>query len=400
MSRRRFGNVDTLIHDLLDRHEANPGATRLLAYIDEEAFSTVEARDRFTRALLAAEQTGGIAVQRRRVDGSILLGHVRLVDPAPLYAQLQRVPAQDSVENALEAIRAREDLSAAAHAVIDEIAEAWSRGVGRFGLAPRDETGLADALALVRLLAGRAADGDAVPLDFRTFSRAAGTDSKALERVTSTVVRIFERLHPASVPAGALDADDVLASFGVLRTPQPLVLSGPIAVAGATLPPLRFYGVPPEQGDLLSLAGDIDYLLTIENYASFIRHVREINADRSALVIYTGGFPSRGHLRQIVRLARAARVPSYHWGDLDGGGVRIFRYLEQAVGSHGLALRPHLMDPVLLELHGVPSDKQLRAADAPPHESAIRSLWDILVSSNMQLEQESLAPRHPQSGQP
>lgn len=42
-------------------------------------------------------------------------------------------------------------------------------------------------------------------------------------------------------------------------------------------------------------------------YASFLRHVREVNGGRVGLVIFTAGFPARSHLRQIVRLATVAQ---------------------------------------------------------------------------------------------
>lgn len=42
-------------------------------------------------------------------------------------------------------------------------------------------------------------------------------------------------------------------------------------------------------------------------YASFLRHMREVNGDRVGLVIFTAGFPARSHLRQIVRLATVAQ---------------------------------------------------------------------------------------------
>ncbi|MDB5584057.1 MAG: hypothetical protein JWR80_9233, partial [Bradyrhizobium sp.] len=38
------------------------------------------------------------------------------------------------------------------------------------------------------------------------------------------------------------------------------------------------------------------YVLIIENFASFVRHVREIAFDDGALVIFSGGFPSRAAL--------------------------------------------------------------------------------------------------------
>ncbi len=47
MSRRRFSNISLLIADLLDRHERSPGATRLLAPIDNDGFESVDQRDAF-----------------------------------------------------------------------------------------------------------------------------------------------------------------------------------------------------------------------------------------------------------------------------------------------------------------------------------------------------------------
>ena len=395
MSRRKFGNVERLINDLLDRHEANPTAKRLLAYIDEDIFSSVEARDRFTAELLAVEKAGGIDIQRKRVDGAMVVGYVRLADAAALYAHACRLPARVRVDAALVATQARQDLPSTAQSILEEIADGWSRGVSRYGLSPHDDTGLAAALDLARALYERAADVSAIPTDFRTFSRAAGTDSKALERLMSPVVRLFRRLYPEPEVPVRLDADDALATFGIVRTPQALTLSGPVSIEGQRLPRLRFYGVPPEQGDMLGLAVPVNHVLTIENYTSFVRHVREVNENKSALVIYTAGFPSRAHLRQIVRLAELSGAPVYHWGDIDGGGVRIFCHLERALANRGLALLPHLMNPTLLHQYGVTGEKQLRAADAPSSDSAMRPIWDVLLETGLVLEQESLAPRLP-----
>lgn len=398
MSRRKFGDIDALLHDLIDRHEANPAVVRILAYMDEDAFASVEARDRFTAGLFGAEKAGGISVQRKRVDGAMVQGHVRLADPPALYAYLGRVPARAQVDAALHAAKQRQDLPTAGRSLLDEIAEAWSRGVSRYGLVPHDDVGLASSLDLVQALARRASDLNAVPTDFRTFSRLAGSDSKALERLTATVIGVFRRLYPAiEMPAG-FDADDLLATFGIVRTPQPLTLSGPLCVATMELPPLSYYGFPPEQGDAIGLAARVDYVLTIENYTSFVRHVREVNDDKSGLVIYTGGFPSRAHLRQIVRLAELSQAPVYHWGDLDGGGVRIFCHLERALLQRACVLFPHLMTPDLLEQHGVVASKQLRTADAPSSDSAMRKTWDALIEIGLVLEQESLSPRRPAIG--
>ncbi|CAM5337372.1 hypothetical protein SSCI18S_01027 [Sphingobium scionense] len=393
MTKRRFSDVGRMIHDLLDRHEMLPHAISLRAYVDEEAFSSVEARDRFLQALKAAEATGGLRIKQTRDKADI--AHVRLAEPAALYAHVGRRPARSDVDARLATIRARAGPSAQMIALLEQIAESWARGVGCFGLTPHDVTGLADALELVQALAARMNAGDASLIDYRSFSRSAGTDSKALERLTPIVARLFAYLHPDHAPEGSWSPKHWLTGLGVVRMPQPLLLSGSLMLGDQSLPRLSYYGIPPEQAADIALAGPVAYVLTIENYVSFVRHVREINANLDALIIYTGGFPSHAHLQQIVRLAAAADAPLLHWGDMDGGGIRIFRHLEKALADHGLRLHPHLMDSATLIAQGVPRAMALRKADAPPADSAIYPLWEVLANYELMLEQESLTPHHP-----
>jgi hypothetical protein len=58
--------------------------------------------------------------------------------------------------------------------------------------------------------------------------------------------------------------------------------------------------------------------------------LRAIVEDGS-LVVYTGGFPSAGVVDILSNVLRAlpTDVPFLHWGDIDAGGLRIFRYLEE-----------------------------------------------------------------------
>jgi hypothetical protein len=80
---------------------------------------------------------------------------------------------------------------------------------------------------------------------------------------------------------------------------------------------------------------------------------------------------------------------------MDGGGVRIFCHLEHALADKGLILLPHLMDSAVLRQFGVPRERQLRLAAAPPPKSAMRDLWDALLETDLVLEQESLPPCRP-----
>lgn len=75
----------------------------------------------------------------------------------------------------------------------------------------------------------------------------------------------------------------------------------------------------------LSLLEAPTAILTIENYASFNRQVREI--EDGSLIVYTGGFPAAGVIELLSNVLATvpAVVPFLHWGDVDAGGVRIFQ---------------------------------------------------------------------------
>jgi len=79
--------------------------------------------------------------------------------------------------------------------------------------------------------------------------------------MASPVVRLFRRLYPELETPVGLDADDALATLGIVRTPQALTISGPVSIEGLGLPRLRFYGVPAEQGDALGLAAPVGHVL-------------------------------------------------------------------------------------------------------------------------------------------
>jgi hypothetical protein len=394
MSRRGFTESAALLHDLLDRFEAKPAVNRHLAYVDYDGFPSISHQDRMIRALELIEREGGVDMMRRRVDGVDGVAHVRLADPEVVYRHLDRQPAAISVDQALLHLRLRSDLPPSAAAALDDLASAWTRGVSRFTLGAGDAGGLAEAVELALALHRRASDPTSILMDYRTFSRMAGVRSKALEERAAAVVALFDRFYSGMRESG-LDTADALATFGVTRLPQPLLLSGPLMLDGAPLPSTGYVGVPPEEGDRLGIAQTVSYVLSIENYAPFVRHAREINADRTGLVFYTGGFPARPILKQIVRLAAQARAPTFHWGDMDSGGVRIFRHLEDSMAAYEIALQPHMMDVELLSRCGAPTGIRsgLQAGACP--RSAIAKLWDHIAATSLGHEQESFAPSSP-----
>lgn len=210
------------------------------------------------------------------------------------------------------------------------------------------------------------------------------------------MVELLDRLFADEGTEPGLDDMDVLASLGVVRFAQPLLLGGAIVMDGVVLPRAPFHGFPADEVHRLSVEG-ATYVLLVENYASFVRHCREVNATGDGLVIYTGGFPARAVLTAILRLLGPLQCPVYHWGDLDLGGLRIFVHLERAIASLGIGLSPHLMSAELLERHGAPSERRVPAIPDMLSGTAIASLWSFMsaLPRPMELEQEELDPVRP-----
>jgi hypothetical protein len=391
VTQRRFADAPTLLGDLLDRYEARPSAERLISRVDPAAFGSIAEFDACIAELEMVERAGGVTLRRRRAGGAQHVESVRLANPEPVYGHLGRTPAPRAAGQAL----AQLDIRAAGRPelvpIFDEVRRAWGRNVNALGLAPGETSRLALAVDLAEALLARGDDGKASQLDFRSFSRAVTGDSKALERLAGTVRGLLERLREGE----PLEGPEAFAAYGVVRLPPPFLVSGRLLFAGHELPSVSYLGFDPLDARRLEPAEPPAYVLIIENFTSFVRHAREVNAGGDGLVIFSGGFPSRAALEAIVELAARAPAPTFHWGDLDGG-VRIFVHLEQALAARGVPLRPHLMSRELLETRGTSRRESVRVLGPAPDGTAIAELWQALVRTpNLQLEQEAVDPVRP-----
>ncbi|MEO9229942.1 MAG: Wadjet anti-phage system protein JetD domain-containing protein [Devosia sp.] len=394
MSRRRFSNISSLIADLLDRHERSPGATRLLAPIDNDGFESVDQRDAFDDELASLEREGGVELVRTGHLAERVVTSARLKNPAALYRRAGRRPSGQVADDALSGLRARTDLPEGAETLIDAAARAWSRGVSHLGIANGDVKALGHVIQLAAAVYARMAEPQDGEIDYRTFSRLTVKDSKALERNVRQVASTIACLFPAKGSRTGLNPDELLAGAGIVRMPQPVLIRGSLEIDGQALPELPFVGFPTESAGRVNLRELPTYVLTIENYASFVRHVREVGQSDGALVIYSGGFPSRPTLKAIARLAGQAKAPVFHWGDMDAGGVRIFRHIERHLAPLGVALRPHMMDADLLRRAGtvVPNAP---AVVGDMTGSAIADLAQVIRETGLVHEQEEFSPRSP-----
>jgi DNA-binding transcriptional ArsR family regulator len=397
MSRRSFSSIAALINDLIDRYERGGGTTRPSAGIDNEGFPTVDQRDTFDDELASLERDGGVELVRSGPRAERVVTGARLKDANVLYRHAGRRPSAQLADETLAELRARGDLPEGAGALINAAARAWARGVSHLGIAKGDVRALGHVIQLSAAVQSRLSEPEDSEIDYRTFSRLAVGDSKSLERNVRQVASVIPRLFPSGGSRSGRNPDELLAEAGIVRMPQPVLIRGSLTLDGQTLPELPFVGLPTECAGIVDLRQRPGYVLMIENYASFVRHVREVSRTDDGLVIYSGGFPSHPTLRAIARLAAQAEAPTFHWGDMDAGGVRIFRHIERHLAPLGVTLRPHMMDADLLRRTGTV------ATGAPDvvgdmTGSAVSDLARAIRETGLVHEQEEFSPRSPLAG--
>lgn len=380
---KRESDAILLLNRLLDRFERASDASRRIILRGGHSFASSEAHHRFNGLLAEAGNAGAIDVIFDR-DAPHLIDKVILLDAGRLYAHLDRQPAETGQREALAALAALSPATEAGRALRDHFAEQWRGGKKALALTPADIrqavrlVGAADA-AFTELPGGR------VPL--RTRSARLLKDSKALERVMSKLLAFLRqtgRLDPE------LTRDEALQVLGLEKYPQPLLLAGPLLIDGLSVADWTYAGLPPEAADMLDLAGPANSILTVENLESFNRHVRE-SRQPADIVVYTSGFPSTGTLALLRRLiARSGLDQVWHWGDVDGGGVRIGLYLERSLP---VSVTPHLMSAELARAYGKPA-APLKTLKGIPPDSSFAPLAAFLSSADAHwLEQETLDPQ-------
>lgn len=368
---------------LLDRLERVPDRTRQPTERAPSDFPSAGERAAFDRLLADAERKGAISVDKGRGEAKHLTERIRLKDASRLYEFLGRIPA---IERAKAAVSQLRKATAPKHAdavrARDIIIEGWLQGERPFSIGIDQPVQASEFIvALDAVLLRGAMDRR----DLRTYSGQTTGDTKLLERYASRIVGVlkqFSRLDPE------LSDTEAMASLGLEKFPQPVLIAGPVRLARADFSSMVYVGIAPEQAPLIESAGAIRSIVTIENLASFNRHVREAR-QANDLVVYTGGFPSRAVTAALVAISRWPGILRiHHWGDIDEGGLRIGLYLASLLS---VPVVPHLMNPALARLHGIPG-KASRKVDLPA-DHAWQSLAAFLGGNDARfLEQEKVDP--------
>ena len=342
--------------------------------------------------MLAAERAGAIAIRTGRREREHLIERVTVSDTAALARHLGRAPAPASAKEARDRLEtAIADSPSWLKTLLDDAEKRWARGESAFRLQPEETEATHEFFTLLRAISKDQARG----LDARTFSLKVTGDSKAFDRHAMRIAGVMATQFGGS----RLKPQLVWERIGLERFRHPIHLRGPILVenAGGILVDGRakpFASIHPEMLPFAKLSAQPQLLLTIENYASFNRYVRDI--EDGGIVIYTGGFASAGVIDLLMFLLTEmnANIPFLHWGDIDPGGLRIFRFLEENLPRKP---RPHLMERSFAEAHGRPAARDPTLEGLAKSDSAVANVaeWLAYGANVKHLEQEAIDPVRP-----
>jgi Uncharacterized protein conserved in bacteria C-term(DUF2220)/Uncharacterized protein conserved in bacteria N-term (DUF3322) len=381
---RRFTDARALLGDLLDRHES--GVASPIGYPDYSGCADVIAMDKFNRDLRDAERHGAVRLAMGRGRNREEIAHVRLEASDRLYALLGRRPVGERADEASGRLLDGLDPSPEFAPALQSLRKAWTQGRSWQGFSLDDVDRLRPALVMAQAIL----EGRHRGVDYRTFSRRISGDSKALERLEAAVVRLLGAT--LELPPGARPRD-ALRTLGLEKFAPPLLLSGhldfDVAELSAAAP--LYFGIPPGEVGRVRCPRQPQYCLTIENFASFSRHVMEADPQRAGVTIYVGGYPSLATQQALKTLAAAMApdVPFFHWSDIDPDGTWIFRTIERALERE---LMPHLMSVEIAERYGRSPVDRVRPAQGTT-TSAISDLSAYLQGDDAKwLEQEELDP--------
>jgi hypothetical protein len=166
------------------------------------------------------------------------------------------------------------------------------------------------------------------------------------------------------------------------------------------LTPLQLYvTVAPDVAQAVWLYAAPPYLLTIENLASFQRHVREVHD--TVVLLYTGGFPKPALARFIggLHAALPPHCPCFHCGDRDPRGLEIVGAVAAACRRH--RVRPHLMDRPAQDSAHFTTDEDRRLRRIAGREDAVAMLARRSLDADLgRLEQEAVDPEAPAIARP
>ena len=237
-------------------------------------------------------------------------------------------------------------------------------------------------------------------MDLRTFSAKMLGDSKIMENLRDRFAAVWNRFNSSPHK----NSRDLYESLGLTKHPSAMLFKGPLGIhfSDSLLDISRipaFVGVPPDLIEALSFTRspeDLNYVLTVENLASFNRHCRETDDHGAGITIFSSGFlnPNAATVLRMLDAKLPETVKFFHWGDIDAGGLSIYQHIFDSVDRE---VYPHLMDKQKLRRFGRSDETaSFRTLSQSVFENALISdLAEASRGEKMVLEQENIDPQLP-----
>jgi len=388
-----------LLHKLFQLWQSNPDGQRRksLSITQDRAeiyYQTVnpDDKDRLHDSLRCAEKAGCIALEWGKHHDNHLVKKIWLVDGKSLANHLGEPLARDIAHQSKQAILPKIPKDPWLQEILSRMVSQWNKNKPAYRIPP---DGVEDTVALLTALSA-VRDSKQEGLDLRTFSARKLGDSKAMERMRDRFTRVWNEKFDTG-----LDGPELFESLGLMKFAPLIYLKGPISVkVGQCWLPIHevetYLGIPSDAITDIRLVDSPEYLLTIENLASFNRHCREIR-DRG-IVVYTAGFfgPATAPVLKKLESIIPSPVPFYHWGDIDAGGLNIARHVQSLIQRE---LELHQMTLDLLHTQGKEADSigGTLIRKKTSHNGQIEALVEALLAGPpyITLEQEVIDPVPP-----
>ncbi|WP_211749810.1 Wadjet anti-phage system protein JetD domain-containing protein [Paenibacillus sp. Marseille-Q4541] len=189
-------------------------------------------------------------------------------------------------------------------------------------------------------------------ITMRKWSIKLYNDSKEFEYYGKRIINVIKKY--VSPDKEDMDEKGILETFGVTVKPLMVKIYGKWVIqtdyGKIDFAADRFgIGIHPENLSILNTELlDVKAIVTIENETSYYDYIEYCHSNQlDHLVVYLGGFHNSARRKILVSIsecvnARKMDVNFFHWGDIDLGGMFIYKRLCE---DTGIFFTPIYMDP-------------------------------------------------------
>lgn len=314
------------------------GKKELPEYIYEDA----AIRDSYNEAALELEKQHLVQlewVKARPVLSTVILRLDRIM---PCYAAAERVHPRVRAKQVTDAVRIGLDGVAVPWIAAwrEDVCKSADEQMKVPAFCKKDDASLRDLLGALR---GYAALSGSITM--RAFSSRCFSDTKYFERnvrdLFLTIARKYDTELALACDENELGEREQLAFLGIYASPELYELAGNCTIQtsqGSICIGAAPYGLA-LPSTLVDFIMEIDLtairsITFIENKTNYDAYVMS-EKQPEELVVYHGGFLSPQKKRLIASIAHAASetMKIRFWADIDTGGFRMFRHLQELIPS-------------------------------------------------------------------